>query len=110
MFIAGGDDQLWPSECFVKIMEEKLKNESNHHRYLYYEKAGHFLAFPYSFVKLPANVHMVVGGGMTMTFGGSKAANAEAARDSWKKCLFFFMRIVPIRLAIRGTNKAASMF
>ncbi len=89
MFIAGGDDQLWPSECFVKIMEEKLKGESNQHRYLYYEKAGHFLAFPYSFVNLPANVYMIVGGGMTMTFGGTKTANAEAARDSWEKILAF---------------------
>ncbi|MFD2629965.1 acyl-CoA thioesterase/bile acid-CoA:amino acid N-acyltransferase family protein [Oceanobacillus kapialis] len=89
MFIAGGDDQLWPSAHFVKKMEERLKASSNPHRYLYYENAGHFLAFPYSFVNLPANVYMVIGGGMTMTFGGSKAANANAARDSWREILAF---------------------
>jgi hypothetical protein len=56
---------------------------------LYYEHAGHFLSFPYSFVNLPANVFMNVGGGMTMTFGGSKQANAFAAKDSWDKILNF---------------------
>lgn len=32
---------------------------------------------------------MNVGGGMTMTFGGSKSANAAAAKDSWTKILEF---------------------
>ncbi|GIO21434.1 alpha/beta fold hydrolase [Oceanobacillus sp. J11TS1] len=87
MFISGGDDQLWPSSRYVKMMENMLDNTKRPYqdRYLYYEKAGHFLAFPYSFVHLPANVVMQVGGGMTMTFGGSKSANAEAAKDSWDK-------------------------
>jgi len=90
MFIAGEDDQLWPSARYVKLMEEKLEgNGSSQNRYLYYKGAGHFLSFPYSFVNLPSNVLMNVGGGMTMTFGGSKAANAAAARDSWGKILEF---------------------
>jgi len=88
LLIAGGDDQLWPSEHSVKMMEEKLRKahcDSHQNRYLYYKDAGHFSAFPYSFVNLPANVYMKVGGGMTMTFGGSKSANAAAARDSWRE-------------------------
>ncbi|WP_152657972.1 acyl-CoA thioester hydrolase/BAAT C-terminal domain-containing protein [Oceanobacillus sp. CFH 90083] len=91
MFIAGGDDQLWPSCRYVEMMEGKLENtkRSKQHRYLYYKNAGHFLAFPYSFVNLPANVVMNVGGGMTMTFGGSKVANAKAAKDSWEQILVF---------------------
>lgn len=92
LFISGEDDQLWPSARYVKMMEEKLKkskNSSGQNRYLYYKDAGHFLSFPYSFVNLPSNVVMNVGGGMTMTFGGSKSANAAAAKDSWEKILDF---------------------
>ncbi|MDE5416343.1 acyl-CoA thioester hydrolase/BAAT C-terminal domain-containing protein [Alkalihalobacterium chitinilyticum] len=92
MFISGGDDQLWPSKRYVNIMEEELKksnNRSGRNRYLYYEDAGHFLSFPYSYVNLPANVFMNVGSGMTMTFGGTKAANAAAAKDTWAQILEF---------------------
>ncbi|MFA1819765.1 acyl-CoA thioester hydrolase/BAAT C-terminal domain-containing protein [Virgibacillus oceani] len=91
MLITGKDDQLWPSDQFVKMMEIKLKDAkgSDYNRYLYYENAGHFLSFPYSFVNLPANIHMNTGGGMTVTFGGSKRANAKAAKDSWSQILEF---------------------
>lgn len=87
MLIAGGDDQLWPSSHCVKMMEDTLKNLKRPYQdqYLYYEEAGHFISFPYSFVNLPANVVMQVGGNMTMTFGGSKSANTAAAKDSWEK-------------------------
>jgi len=87
MFIAGRDDQLWPSSQYVNAIENSLQNK--HNRYLYYENAGHFLSFPYSFVNLPANVFMNVGGGMTMTFGGFKQANAKAAKNSWEEILTF---------------------
>ncbi|WP_164217152.1 acyl-CoA thioesterase/bile acid-CoA:amino acid N-acyltransferase family protein [Virgibacillus sp. YIM 98842] len=91
MFISGEDDQLWPSGRYVKMMEDKLKstNATQRNRYLYYENAGHFLSFPYSFINMPARVFMNVGGGMTMTFGGSKTANAKAAKDSWDRILQF---------------------
>ncbi|WP_026675222.1 acyl-CoA thioesterase/bile acid-CoA:amino acid N-acyltransferase family protein [Alkalihalobacterium bogoriense] len=92
MFIAGGDDQLWPSERYVKIMEKHVRAASDpspQHRFLYYKNAGHFLSFPYSFVNLPANVFMNTGGGMTMTFGGTKAANAAAAKETWGEILEF---------------------
>ncbi|WP_040982656.1 acyl-CoA thioester hydrolase/BAAT C-terminal domain-containing protein [Oceanobacillus jeddahense] len=91
MFISGGDDQLWPSSRYVNLMEKTRKNLKKPYqdRYLYYEHGGHFLSFPYSFAQLPANVFMQVGGGMTMTFGGTKEANADAAKDSWDKILEF---------------------
>lgn len=91
LLIAGEGDQLWPSSQYVKIMEANLQNTkwSKSNRYLYYENAGHFLSFPYSLVNLPANVFMNIGGKMTMTFGGSKRGNAEAAKDSWKQILTF---------------------
>ncbi|MCF1685832.1 alpha/beta fold hydrolase [Tetragenococcus halophilus] len=91
LFIAGKDDQLWPSSHYVKLMEKKFKSikttQRNH--YLYYKNAGHFLSFPYSFVNLPANVFMNIGGKMIMTFGGTKQGNAEAAKDSWRQILTF---------------------
>ncbi|MFV8829558.1 acyl-CoA thioester hydrolase/BAAT C-terminal domain-containing protein [Alkalihalobacterium sp. APHAB7] len=92
MFISGGDDQLWPSKRYVDIMKEEIKKSTNsscRNRYLYYEDAGHFLSFPYSYVNLPANVYMNVGVGMTMTFGGTKEANATAAKDTWVQMLEF---------------------
>lgn len=87
MFIAGRDDQLWPSSQYVNAIENSLQNK--HNRYLYYENAGHFLSFPYSFVNLPANVFMNVVGEMVMTFGGFKQANAKAAKNSWEEILTF---------------------
>ncbi|MDN6840496.1 MAG: acyl-CoA thioesterase/BAAT N-terminal domain-containing protein [Tetragenococcus halophilus] len=91
MFIAGEDDQLWPSSQYIKIMEDNLQNKkaSQYNRYLYYENAGHFLSFPYSFANLPSNVFMSVSENMILTFGGSKRGNAEATKDSWKQILIF---------------------
>ncbi len=91
MFIAGEDDQLWPSSHYVKLMEKKLKSTETTQRnhYLYYKNAGHFLSFPYSFTNLPANVFMNIGGKMIMTFGGTKQGNAIAAKNSWRQILTF---------------------
>lgn len=83
--ISGSDDQLWPSEKFVKMMEKYLSSHVYQYKHLFYEGAGHFLAFPYSFPSIPSNVVMQLGSGMAMTFGGSKSANARATTDSWKK-------------------------
>lgn len=85
MTISGSDDQLWPSEKFVKMMEKYLSDHLYQHKHLFYEGAGHFLAFPYSFPSIPSNVVMQLGNGMAMTFGGSKSENARATTDSWKK-------------------------
>ncbi|WP_082684155.1 acyl-CoA thioester hydrolase/BAAT C-terminal domain-containing protein [Lentibacillus amyloliquefaciens] len=52
---------------------------------VFYEGAGHFSSFPYSFPSIPSNVVMQLGSGMAMTFDGSKSANARATTDSWKK-------------------------
>lgn len=83
--ISGSDDQLWPSEKFVKMMEKYLSDHLYQYQHLFYEGAGHFSAFPYSFPSIPSNVVMQLGNGMAITFGGSKSANARATTDSWKK-------------------------
>ncbi|MCM2676854.1 alpha/beta fold hydrolase [Alkalicoccobacillus plakortidis] len=86
MLIAGGQDQVWPAERFATQIEERVNVPI---RCLNYEEAGHFLAFPYALPGMPANVNMHVGAGMIMDFGGTKSANAAAAKASWKELLNF---------------------
>ncbi|WYP27558.1 alpha/beta fold hydrolase [Alkalihalobacillus sp. FSL W8-0930] len=86
LLIAGGQDQVWPSERFARQIAQEIEGES---RELHFEEAGHFLAFPYALPGMPANVLMHVGGRMIMDFGGTKAANAEATKKSWKELLCF---------------------
>ncbi|SDI79484.1 acyl-CoA thioesterase/bile acid-CoA:amino acid N-acyltransferase family protein [Natribacillus halophilus] len=91
MTIAGGDDQLWPSAYYTEEIKTTLavENSGNQNVYLTYDKAGHFLSFPYALPSLPTNTNMHVGGGMTMTFGGTKWANAQATSESWLEILAF---------------------
>ncbi|PAV28603.1 hypothetical protein CIL05_15000 [Virgibacillus profundi] len=91
MLLSGGDDQLWPSTTFANLVMERLSKEDRPYNdvHVNYENAGHFLCFPYSLPNLPSNVLMEVGGGMTMTFGGSREANASAASESWPEMLRF---------------------
>lgn len=86
LLIAGGQDQVWPSERFAKKIAQEMVRVP---RQLHFEGAGHFLAFPYALPGMPANVLMHVGGRMIMDFGGTKAANAEATKKSWKELLCF---------------------
>lgn len=86
MLISGGKDQLWPSEEFSKLIENKRDNSKD--RYMYFENGGHFLSFPYSFSNLPSNTHMKIGK-MTMDFGGDKESNAQAASASLTSILDF---------------------
>lgn len=86
MLISGGKDQLWPSEEFSKLIENKRNNSKD--RYMYFENGGHFLSFPYSFYSLPSNTHMKIGR-MTMDFGGDKESNAQAANVSLMAILDF---------------------
>lgn len=91
--ISGSDDQLWASEKFVKMMEKHLYDHPYQHKHLFYEGAGHFLAFPYSFPSIPSNVVMQMGNGMAINFGGSKSANARAVTESWEKMKEFLNKI-----------------
>ncbi|GAA0381898.1 acyl-CoA thioesterase/bile acid-CoA:amino acid N-acyltransferase family protein [Bacillus horti] len=85
LLISGDRDQCWPSSEFAMPIKEKLPNTEH----LQYKEAGHFLAYPYSLPNMPANINIHVGGGMIMDFGGSKEANAKAAKDTWLKILSF---------------------
>lgn len=83
--ISGSDDQLWPSDKFVKMMEKHLSDHPYQHKHLFYEGAGHFLAFPYSFPSIPSNVMKELDNRMAIIFGGLKSANARATIDAWEK-------------------------
>lgn len=90
LLISGGDDQLWPSSSYCDIMMKRLTKKKRPFRdvHVNYEKAGHFLCFPYSLPNLPVNVYAVVGV-RKVTFGGSTKENAHAARASWMEILKF---------------------
>lgn len=88
MLISGGDDQVTPASYFSSLIKEKL-SKNKRHIHLNYEEAGHFLSFPYALPYLPANTQMTNRLKMTMTFGGTAAANAHAAIYAWPKIVSF---------------------
>ncbi|WP_054707833.1 acyl-CoA thioester hydrolase/BAAT C-terminal domain-containing protein [Bacillus sp. JCM 19041] len=79
LLVSGDRDQIWPASNFANVIQAKL-NDVEHLRY---EKGGHFIAFPYALPHLPSNIYEHVGGGMIMDSGGTKEANASAAKHSW---------------------------
>lgn len=94
MLVAGGDDQLWPSDVYSGRIVERLRDSGFTHEVLRldYPAAGHFVTFPYGIVSLPPMVSMAPMSRLTIDFGGSPVANAEAAADSWQRLLEFLRR------------------
>lgn len=90
MFLAGTDDHIQPAAFFTERMEEQLQHHPFKHRnkYIYYENAGHFSAFPSALPNLPQTTGDT-NYNMTMVFGGTKKVNAKTAQDSWEKTLEF---------------------
>ncbi|GCE29993.1 acyl-CoA thioesterase [Dictyobacter alpinus] len=91
LLISGGDDQLWPSTQFSQLIMERLAKYNHPYEYehLHYEKAGHFVCFPYALPSLPPMIMLSPLAGMYLGFGGTPEANASAAIDSWPKMLTF---------------------
>ncbi|KMK75327.1 acyl-CoA thioesterase/bile acid-CoA:amino acid N-acyltransferase family protein [Alkalihalobacillus pseudalcaliphilus] len=88
LLVSGDKDQIWPASMFADIIKRKLPRVEH----LQYEHGGHFIAFPYALPHLPANIYEHVGGGMVMDSGGTKKANACAAKDSWPVLLNFIRK------------------
>lgn len=90
LIISGGDDQLWPSDIFAtQILDRLKKNNSSivcHH--LHYPSAGHGITVPNLPISGPTYFHPVVK--LWLSLGGSRAHDAQASRDSWKKIVDFF--------------------
>ncbi len=94
LLITGGDDQLWPSRPFAdQILSRRRNHGHEHDQHLDYPAAGHFVCFPYGLPSLPPMTRLSPPGQITMDFGGTAAANATAAKESW-----------PILLAYLATN------
>jgi dienelactone hydrolase len=97
LLISGQDDQLWPSTQFCKLVMERLAGHAHPHPYIHldYERAGHFLCFPYGLPSLPPLITLSPVAGLYIAFGGTVSANAAAATDSWQKILAFLAESLP---------------
>lgn len=90
LLVSGGDDQMWPSDLYVQqIMDRLEKHRSSiirHH--LYYPDAGHGINIPNLPILGPTYYHPI--SKLWFSMGGTRAADAIASRDSWKKITVFF--------------------
>lgn len=93
LLISGKDDQLWPSDVYSEIIVECLKKHN--HPYLVehvcYERAGHFVCFPYGLPSLPPMLELATGP-VVISFGGAASFQARANADSWQKILAFLAK------------------
>ncbi len=97
LLVSGDDDQLWPSSLFAAQVMARLAAHRHPYpdRHLRYARAGHFVCFPYGLPSLRPRVLLSPWGGLLLTFGGSAAANAQAATDSWAQILAFLADNLP---------------
>jgi dienelactone hydrolase len=89
LLVSGVDDQLWPSAEYAELVVRRLREHGREVRHLSYPDVGHFVCFPYGLPSMPPHIRQSVGPGMTFDFGGTPAANAAAARQSWPEILAF---------------------
>lgn len=96
LLITGGDDQLWPSGPFAEqVLARRRQHDHDHDQHLDYPAAGHFVCFPYGLPSLPPMTRLSPPGPITMDFGGTAAANAAAAKDSWPTLLAYLATNLP---------------
>jgi dienelactone hydrolase len=95
LLISGSGDELWPSQRFAELVMARLSDEERPYadEHLRYPGAGHFVCFPYALPSLPPMTRMSPVPVFTMDFGGTRAANAASARDSWPEILRFLAAI-----------------
>jgi hypothetical protein len=95
LLLSGSGDELWPSERFAELVMARLGDEERPYadEHLRYAGAGHFVCFPYALPSLPPMTRMSTVPVFTMDFGGTPAANAASARDSWPEILRFLAAI-----------------
>jgi dienelactone hydrolase len=86
--VAGGDDALWPSVRLGRIAAKRLRANDHQHtvRFLTYPAAGHGISYPYQ----PTTGITSIPGfppGTSLALGGTPAALARGARESWPEVL-----------------------
>jgi len=89
LLVSGGDDALWPSARMAEAIERRAScaRTATRVRHLHYPAAGHLCATPPGTILPPTIVHPLDGRRYLM--GGTAAANAAAAADSWARTLHF---------------------
>jgi dienelactone hydrolase len=92
LLISGGDDRMWPSRAYARMVGERLGDHGHEVASLVYPDAGHFLAFPYGIPSLPPMVSTSPARRLTIEFGGTPEANARAAAGSWAEIVAFLGR------------------
>jgi putative peptide zinc metalloprotease protein len=91
LLISGSDDQLWPSAEFARRALARLHQHGHPYpdEWLNYPDAGHFACFPYGLPALPPMTTMSPAPRLVIDFGGTTAANARSASESWPRILSF---------------------
>lgn len=74
---AGGDDQVWPSEQFARQIVQRRSEHRLATRVVTHPAAGHRVGLPGE-PAAPAN-------GMAMARGGTRNADEQLGRDSWRE-------------------------
>ncbi|WP_363464040.1 acyl-CoA thioesterase/bile acid-CoA:amino acid N-acyltransferase family protein [Halogeometricum borinquense] len=82
--VSGGDDRLWPSATFGRMVVRRLRNHEHSYpvRHVTTETAGHAISFPYQ----PTTGLTAISSpppGTTMALGGSPEGLARANKESW---------------------------
>jgi dienelactone hydrolase len=89
LLLSGEDDRLWPSPILADLAVARLAAHRHPHpvAHLRYPGAGHV----FGPIGLPATANTIVHPlrGRAMALGGTAAANAAAAADSWPRVLRF---------------------
>ncbi|GKV68648.1 acyl-CoA thioesterase [Sporosarcina sp. NCCP-2716] len=89
LLLSGGDDRLWPADWLSERVIDRLKRY--HHPFdavhNCYPDAGHSLGVP----GMPTSQSAVssYGNGMTLSLGGTPAANAAAQYRAWHELVHF---------------------
>lgn len=90
LLVSGGDDQMWPSDLYAQQIINRLEEYHSpivcHH--LHYPEAGHGINIPNLPIPGPTYYHPI--SKLWFSMGGTRAADAKASRDSWKKITSFF--------------------
>lgn len=90
LLISGQDDQMWPSERFGSLIEQRLKQHGFPHDILHltYENAGHKIGIPFLPTTTLHQAHHAVAN-ILCAYGGTSAGNAFASAHSWQNLLAF---------------------
>jgi len=73
ILVAGGDDALWPSDLFAKLIEQRLASAGKNATSIQHPEAGHRVFFPSE--TTPRSLQHA--------HGGSDEADAELGRAAW---------------------------